>query len=179
MKLLMILATACALAFLVIFLSAPPSPVAVAQHDVYWDPKIVPGVDPYALVGTDLNGKQVSLADYKGKVVVLDFWATWCGPCKGEIPNLKAQYEKYHAQGVEVLGISLDFKKETLTQYIEDNKLPWAQVYDYDLGQDSNTVHYGVKGIPFMLIIGKDGKVAAVNAGGEELEPALKAALAK
>lgn len=179
MKTLKILATACVLAFLVPILSAPTAPAAIAQDDVYWDPKIVPGVDPYALVGTNLDGKAVSLADYKGKVVVLDFWATWCPPCRAEIPNLKAQYEKYHGQGVEVLGISLDSKKEALTKYIADNKMPWAQVYDTDLGKESNAQHYGVKAIPFMLVIGKDGKVAAVNARGEELEPALKAALAK
>jgi peroxiredoxin len=179
MKLLPTLATALSLALLIPVVSNHLAPAAIAQDDVYWDAKLLPGTDPYELTGNKLDGKPVSLADYKGKVVLLDFWATWCGPCVAEIPNVKANYEKYHDKGVEVLGISLDRDKAPLNKFIETRKIPWSQVYDADQGKEGNATRYGVQAIPFVLLIGKDGKIAAVNPRGEALEPAIKAALAK
>lgn len=173
------LAAAFALAPLALGVVTPSPALAQEDPNVYWDPKIVKGSEPYALNGSDTTGKKLNLADYKGKVLVLDFWATWCGPCVHEIPTVLETYKKYHDQGLEILGISLDNKKEDLDKFMVKTPLPWAQVLDRELGKEGNANHYGVKAIPFVLVIGKDGKVAAVNARGDDLEPAIKEALAK
>ncbi|RYG65352.1 TlpA family protein disulfide reductase, partial [bacterium] len=136
------LAAAFALAPLALTVASAPSP-ALAQ-DTYWDPKIVVGSEPYALNGSTLDGKKLDLADYKGKVLVIDFWATWCGPCVAEIPKVKETYSKYHGEGLEILGVSLDRDKTKLTDYIKAKEMPWAQVYDRDLEKEGNANHYGV-----------------------------------
>ena len=149
---------------------------AHADDDIYWDASLVVGSRPPALTEKTLDGKKLSLDSYKGKVVLLDFWATWCPPCRAAIPNVKAQYQKYHAKGFEVVGISLDSGEPELRKYIKDNAMPWPQLFDAK-HPDSKT--YGVRGIPFTLLIGKDGKIAAVDPDGAALETAIKAALAK
>ena len=152
------------------------APAHAADADIYWDASLVVGAQPPALTEQTLDAKPLSLADYKGKIVLLDFWATWCPPCRAEIPNLKANYEKYHAKGFDVVGVSLDRGDAELRKYIADNAMPWPQLFD---AKHPDAKTYGVQAIPFSLLIGKDGKIAAVNPRGEELEPAIKAALAK
>ena len=149
---------------------------ALAAPEIYWDASLVVGSKPPALTEKTLEGKPLSLDSYKGKVVLLDFWATWCPPCRAAIPNLKAQYQKYHAKGFEVVGISLDSGELELRKYIKDNAMPWPQLFE---AKHPDAKTYGVQGIPFTLLIGKDGKIAAVNPDGTELETAIKAALAK
>ena len=146
------------------------------NSEIYWDASLVAGVKPPALTEQTLDGKALSLDSYKGKVVLLDFWATWCPPCRAAIPNLKANYAKYHDQGFEVVGVSLDRGDAELRKYIADNAMPWPQLFD---AKHPDAKTYGVKAIPFSLLIGKDGTIAAVNPEGDELEPAIKAALAK
>jgi peroxiredoxin/outer membrane lipoprotein-sorting protein len=147
----------------------------------YFDERLKPGFTPFALKGSDLGGKQVSFDAYKGKVLLVDFWATWCGPCVAELPNVVAAYGKYHSKGFEVLGISLDQpnSRPKLESFIKEHNMPWPQVYDGKYWQAENAVAYGVRAIPFTLLIGKDGKIAAVGARGEELAPAIEAALKK
>jgi len=146
-----------------------------------FDPRLKVGAVPLAIGGKDMNGKVVSLDEYKGKVVLLDFWATWCGPCVEELPNVIAAYEKYHEKGFEIVGISLDQANATekVMKFTQDKKMPWRQIYDGKYWQADNAVAYGIQAIPFTLLIGKDGKIAAVGARGEALAPAIEAALKK
>jgi thiol-disulfide isomerase/thioredoxin len=155
--------------------SAPP------KEPTMYDERLKVGAAPFPITGNDLAGKPVSLDEYKGKVVLLDFWATWCGPCVGELPNVIAAYNKYHPKGFDVVGISLDQpdSRAKLTSFIKEKNMPWRQIYDGKFWQAANAKAYGVQAIPFTLLIGKDGKIAAVGARGEELAPAIEAALKK
>lgn len=131
-----------------------------------------------AFTAKDLNGKPLSLAQYKGKVVLVDFWATWCGPCVGELPNVKAAYKKYHAQGFDVVGISLDMNPGKVKSFIAQEKMPWRQVWDgYWSGPLAKT--FNIKAIPATLILDRQGRVSAINARDTSLEPAIRKALAK
>ncbi len=150
---------------------------AVAQEPAMHDPRLVPGAKPFAIAAKDLAGRPLSLSQYKGKVVLMDFWATWCGPCVGEMPNVIAAYKKYHAQGFDVVGVSLDQDKSALTGFIASNKMPWRQVFDGKGWGSAVPNQYGVRAIPFGLLIGRDGKIAAVDVRGPALTAAIEAAL--
>jgi len=126
-----------------------------------------------------LTKKRISLEQFRGKVVLIDFWATWCGPCVKEIPNVKQVYEKYHKQGFEIISISLDQSKSDCERYIKRNKMDWNHICDGGGWQAKLAVRFGVRGIPQMYLLGKDGKVVSANARGELLEKALKEALAQ
>ena len=126
----------------------------------------------------DLDGTPISLADYRGKVVLLDFWAVWCGPCLGEIPRIKAVYEKYHAQGFDVIGVSLDEDEAVLRKYIRENALPWRQVFDGQKWSGHLVEQYGVRSIPAPFLIDRGGKVISVKARGSLLEELVAAEIA-
>ncbi|MCU0867167.1 MAG: TlpA family protein disulfide reductase [Planctomycetes bacterium] len=137
------------------------------------------GGDPVPFTTTDMDGKSVSVADYKGKVLLIDFWATWCGPCMAELPHVLEAYQAYHDQGFEILGISLDrdTDKEKLVNTIKDRGMSWRHVYDGKYWQAEVAQMHDVNSIPFTLLIGKDGKVVGMNLRGEKLGEAVKAAL--
>jgi peroxiredoxin len=137
------------------------------------------GSDPVAFTTKDLDGKSVSPADYKGKVLLIDFWATWCGPCMKELPNVLAAYEEYHTQGFEILGVSLDREGdlEKLKTTIKDQKMNWRHVYDGKYWQAEIAVLHDIQSIPATILIGKDGKVVGLNLRGDKLGPAIKEAL--
>lgn len=133
---------------------------------------------PIELEGKFVDGEPLDWKEYQGKVVLVDFWATWCGPCRAEFPNVLKAYEAYHDRGFTVLGVSLDSDRAALEKYLEQNKLPWKILFDDKAATGFATplaVRYGVNGIPCMLLVGKDGKVAALQARG----PALHEQLAK
>ena len=127
---------------------------------------------------TKVDGTTLSLPkDLLGKVVVIDFWAVWCGPCIGEIPHMKKVYAAYKDKGVEFVGISLDRDKDTLLAFIKNRKLPWIHTFSGKYWSDPTARKYGIRGIPSIWVVGKDGKIADKNARGD-LEGALDKALA-
>ena len=127
---------------------------------------------PMEIKGTLLDGTPFNQASVAGKVVLVDFWATWCGPCVAEIPNMLEQYEKYHAKGFEIVGVSLDEDRDALVQFIADKKLPWPVLFEKPEGEGWRhplATFYGITGIPQLILIGRDGNVITLNARGEQL----------
>jgi thiol-disulfide isomerase/thioredoxin len=128
---------------------------------------------------TDLNGKPLSIASRKGKVVLLDFWATWCGPCRAELPNVIATYKKHHNDGFEIIGVSLDNERDALDSFLkQQDGMTWPQFFDGQGWSNKLAVKYGVESIPFAVLIGPDGKIIGKNLRGEELEDAVAKAVA-
>jgi thiol-disulfide isomerase/thioredoxin len=127
---------------------------------------------PMQITGTLLDGRPFDQKTLAGKVVLVDFWATWCGPCVAEIPNVMEQYEKYHTQGFEVVGISLDEDRAALEAFVAEQKVPWPILYEKPEGdgwQHPLAAYYGISGIPTVILIGRDGNVVTLNARGERL----------
>lgn len=133
---------------------------------------------PIEISGHLVDGSPVNVNALKGKVVLVDFWATWCGPCKAELPNVLANYEKYHSRGFEVIGISCDQDKQALIKFIEEQKLPWPIVFQQS-GEPSMASYYGVTGIPTAILANNKGEVVSLNARGEELTRLLAQMLGK
>jgi len=127
----------------------------------------------------DVDGKSLSLANYKGKTVLVDFWATWCGPCKAELPNVIETYNKYHAKGFEIVGISLDTDKEKLKSFIKEKDMTWQQYFDGKGWQNKLSTQYGITAIPATFLLDGEGKIIARNVRGEALGEAVGKALAQ
>jgi thiol-disulfide isomerase/thioredoxin len=140
------------------------------------------GAKAPAFEATTTDGKAVKFPDdYKGKVVLLDFWATWCPPCREEVPNVVKVYEKYHGQGLDVLGVSLDRTNaaDTLAKYVQDNHMTWPQIYEQ--GKSDLATKYGIEFIPYPIIVDGDTGTVLYQADkirGSALAPAVEKALA-
>tara|TARA_R110002096_G_scaffold147671_8_gene307634 strand:+ start:816 stop:1721 length:906 start_codon:yes stop_codon:yes gene_type:complete len=119
---------------------------------------------------TSISGDSIDLAEMKGKVVLVDFWATWCGPCIAEMPNVINAYKKHRESGFEVVGISLDQDKNALENYISEHEMTWPQYFDGKGWGNEIAGKFGIQGIPATFLIGKDGKIAATNLRGDDLE---------
>jgi peroxiredoxin len=134
------------------------------------------GIQATDFTQNDVNGKPVKLSDFKGKYVLLDFWASWCAPCRRENPNVKEAYAKYKSKGFEVLGVSLDKEeaKAAWLKAIADDKLTWTQVSDLRSWNNEAAVLYSVKAIPTNFLIDPQGKIIAKDLRGEELQLKLK-----
>ncbi|MFD2582426.1 redoxin domain-containing protein [Pedobacter vanadiisoli] len=122
------------------------------------------------------EGKPVKLSDYKGKYVLVDFWASWCGPCRKENPNVLKAYNRYHEKGLEILGVSLDVTNSAWLQAIKEDKLPWQQVSDLKTPNKAAEL-YAIKAIPQNVLIDPQGKIVARDLRGEELHQKLAALL--
>ena len=127
----------------------------------------------------DMAGKPLATANYKGKVVLVDFWSTRCPPCMAEIPNLLKIYQQRHAQGFEIIGISLDTREDQqrLASFLQDTKLPWQQYYDGMGWQSKLAVKYGVTGFPANYLLDGQGNIIAKYLMGEPLQQAIEKAL--
>jgi len=127
----------------------------------------------------DLNGASLSLSGLKGSVVLVDFWASWCGPCRKNNPHLLKLYKKYHADGLEILGVSLDDNTEAWKSAVSKDKLNWPQVVDEKGGAGPSAAAYGVYEIPASFLVDKNGIIRAVNLVGWGLEANIKTLLHK
>lgn len=125
------------------------------------------------------EGRKVSLSDLRGRIVLLDFWASWCGPCLAEVPNLKAIYEKHHDKGLEILGVSLDEKDTAWKAAIEKKGLNWRHVSSLKGWKCPVAQRYKVTGIPRMYIIDAQGKIIAQDLRGEKLARKMDELFAK
>ncbi len=132
------------------------------------------GMAPKPITVKDTAGEAIEWKKYEGKVVLLDFWATWCGPCVAEMPNVLATYEKLHEKGFEVIGISLDQDRSKLDAYVKDNKIPWRQSFDGKGWKNEVAQAWGINSIPATYLIDHTGKVRFVGARGPALEKAVQ-----
>ena len=141
--------------------------------------KLSVGSTPIAFSVKDIEGHEVSLNDYKGKVLLIDFWATWCIPCMEQVPSILAAYDKYEGQGFEVLGISLDrdSQRARFETKIVEHGMRWRHVCDGMHWKTKVAQQYDVSSIPFTILIGRDGKIAGLNLHGEQLNHAIQGAL--
>ncbi len=120
------------------------------------------------------EGKMVKLSDFKGKIVMIDFWASWCRPCRAENPNVLRAYNKYHNKGFEILGVSLDKEKGKWVGAIQQDKLTWQHVSDLKGWASAPAALYGVNSIPATVLVDKEGNIMARNLRGPALEEKLK-----
>jgi peroxiredoxin len=121
-----------------------------------------------------VNDNAISLASYKGKYVLLEFWASWCGPCRAENPNVLKAYNKYKSKGFDILAVSLDNIKKNWEAAIQKDALPWAQVSDLKGWKNDVATLYGVQAVPANFLIDPTGKIIAQNLRGDDLNDALQ-----
>jgi thiol-disulfide isomerase/thioredoxin len=133
---------------------------------------------PLELKFTAVDGREVDLASLRGKVVLIDFWATWCGPCVEELPNVLKAYQTLHPKGFEIIGISLDSSKEKLEAFVKERGMEWPQYFDGKSWQNEISSKYGINSIPAMWLVNKKGMVVDTEARGN-LEDRVQKLLAE
>jgi thiol-disulfide isomerase/thioredoxin len=120
----------------------------------------------------DVNGKKWGPKDFKGKYLIIDFWASWCGPCRQEIPHLKEVYKKYKDQGLEILSVSVDAKPADWKKAMAEERMAWPQINAVE--SKPVMAAYLFSGIPYLVVVDKDGKIVEKNVRGESLDKAMK-----
>jgi|GEM_PF-6114339 len=139
---------------------------------------------PMKIFGKFLDGTEYKASDYKGKVVLVDFWASWCGPCHAEAKNIKALYENYHSKGFEVIGINCDDTQKAAEASIKQQQLPWKNIFftgkKEEMGFNNPMAKlYGINSIPQIMLIGKDGNVISATCRGDQIAVLLEEQLGK
>jgi peroxiredoxin len=141
--------------------------------------KVEPGQPAPDFTMNDTTGKPVSLSSFKGSLVLVDFWASWCGPCRAENPNVLAAFKKYSSKGFTVLGVSLDDDRAKWTAAIAKDGLTWTHVSDLARWKNAAAKLYGVQSIPANFLVDKEGKIIASSLRGADLDKKLEEILGK
>jgi len=126
---------------------------------------------------SDRNGYPLSVSGARGKVVLVDFWATWCNPCRHEMPNVIAAYQKYHALGFDVIGVSLDQDSDQLANFTAEQGMPWPEFFDGQGWENKLAQKYGVRSIPSNFLLDRNGIIIGKSLRGAALDQAVNAAL--
>lgn len=134
--------------------------------------KIADGQKAPGFAYPDVNGKKWGPKDFKGKYLIIDFWASWCGPCRQEIPHLKEVYKKYKDKGLEILSVSVDAKPADWKKAMAEEKMGWPQINAVE--SKPVMADYLFSGIPYLVVVDKDGKIVEKNVRGESLDKAMK-----
>ena len=127
---------------------------------------------PIKMAGSSVDGRPFQWADYRGKVVLIDFWATWCGPCLAELPNVEKLYAQYNKLGFEVVSISLDEDRTKLDEFLAKKPMPWVVLHG-EGGKNPTAQYYGVNSVPTAILVDRSGNVVSLSARGKALEELL------